>query len=149
MSMVVRCAVGSLRDLPDAFAYEGYRERFLPLTPGRDYPVYAVTSFKGGLWYYILDDDGLGEPIWYPSPIFEIVDGRVPDHWRLGQHAVGDAFRAILSFPEWSEDPHFYERLYDGDQIAVEAFRREVERRGVGQASDRHDPGPGVEPSPA
>jgi hypothetical protein len=89
--------------------------------------VYAVTSFLGGFWYYLLDDDQLGYPVWYPAPVFDVVDGQVPSNWELGHHDVGGGrFFAVLSFPEWARDRFFYERLVDGDPAAVSTFERIV-----------------------
>lgn len=130
--LTVRCIASTLGDVPEKFLSVELgvtRQNWVPLTVGREYVVYAVTAFLGGFWYYVLDDDRNAEPIWYPSPVFEIVDGRIPEHWRLGQQRVWDSFRNTLSFPAWADDPFFYERLYNEEADAVAAFQEETRIR--------------------
>lgn len=82
----------------------------------------------GGLWYYVLDDDDLDWPVWYPAELFEIVDGAIPSDWRVGTRATEQSgLRLILSFPEWVNQPSYYEKLVDGQPSAVVAF--EAQRR--------------------
>lgn len=127
MSITVECLANQLEHVPESFLYEkaGYRRTTVfPLTVGRRYVVYAVTSFIGGFWFYITDDDGLGYPVWYPSAVFRGIESRVPSDWILGHHFVNNrAYTTILSYPEWASDPHYYERLYNGEQSAVAAFQ--------------------------
>jgi hypothetical protein len=44
------------------------------LTEGREYVVFAVTSFLGGPWIYIADDEFSYYPVWHPTPLFTIVE---------------------------------------------------------------------------
>lgn len=101
------------------------------VTPGRSYAVFAVTIYLGVAWYYILDDDGHEWPTRIPAPLFEVVDGSLPDSWRIGYfHFAREDQYPILSFPEWAEDHHFYERLVDGDADTVRIFnerKREID----------------------
>ncbi len=102
-----------------------------PVTISRQYAVYAITIYLGVAWYYVLDDDGHDWPTWVPAPLFEVVDGSLPPSWRIGYFHFGkeDQF-PIVSFPEWAEDHTFYERLVDGDALAVSVFeerKREIE----------------------
>lgn len=102
-----------------------------PVTPGRTYAVFAVTIYLGLAWYYILNDDGHPWPTWAPAPLFEVVDGSLPNSWKICYFNFDRENQyPILSFPEWAEDPTFYERLVDGDEAATRAFnerRPEVE----------------------
>lgn len=128
MSLIVRCRENTLSGTPASFLDDrrGYRpSTILPLSAGAMYAVFAITSFAGGFWYYVLDDDGHSYPIWYPAPVFDVVSGRVPTGWVLGHHRAGDGgFVSILSFPAWASDPHFYEKLVDDDPAAVAVFDR-------------------------
>lgn len=96
-----------------------------PITIGHTYPVYAVTVLLGIAWYYILNDDGQPWPKWTPAPLFDITDGSFPSSWRFGyfRFSMEDQY-PIISFPEWSSDHGFYERLVDGEEEAVQVFNR-------------------------
>lgn len=103
-----------------------------PVTVGRSYPVYGVTILLGITWYYILDDDELPWPVWAPAPLFDVIDGTLPNSWQFGyfRFSLEQQF-PLLSFPEWAADHFFYERLVDGEEDAVRVFacrRQEVER---------------------
>jgi hypothetical protein len=102
-----------------------------PVTVGRSYHVYAVTIFLGIAWYYILNDDQHPWPTWTPAPLFDVKDGSLPASWRFGYFRFSNGHEyPILSFPEWSSDHAFYERLVDGEAEEVQIFekrRREVE----------------------
>lgn len=129
MTLRVICRSETLADAPDSFIDEGRgyrRSTSLPLTVGREYPVFALTNSIGGLWYYVLDDDdGDGVPIWYPSAVFDVVDGLIPEGWMLGHGRTSRSGQSVVIGPsEWAGDPTFYERLYDGDEVAVEQFRK-------------------------
>ncbi|MDP4504663.1 hypothetical protein [Nonomuraea turcica] len=100
-----------------------------PLTTGKEYIVYAITVAKDAFWYYILDDDERPYPIWYPSPLFEVTDGTPSSRWVVSYVPPGpltpDAGSSLIAFREWAMDHLYYERLVDGDEQAVAAFRRE------------------------
>lgn len=100
-------------------------DKEFPLTIDKEYVVYGVTVESNHAWYYLLDDDKLSFPIWYPAPLFELVSGDVPAGWKFGHHAFGpDHHSYVLSFPEWADDGGYYERLLDGDAHAEAVFQR-------------------------
>jgi hypothetical protein len=132
--MIVRCIANSGSALPQANidprrGYDSATE--FPLTIGRDYVVFALTTFLGTAWYYLLDDDGHAWPTWSPSALFDVVDGALPDSWIIGYFRVSTEDQGpLISFPEWAGDRAFYERLVEGEAAAVETFarrRREIE----------------------
>lgn len=139
--MIVRCIETTGDALPSASRdpLQGIdMDTVFAVSQEREYPVYAVTVLLGITWYYVMDDDRHPWPTWVPAPLFDVVDGSLPSSWRLGyfRFARDDQY-PILSFPEWAQDHQFYERLVDGDPVAVEVFshrRVEVEalpRNGV------------------
>lgn len=132
--MIVRCVANSGMDLPtvNLDPRSGYdRSTEFPLTLGREYPVFGLTVFLGTAWYYILDDDGNSWPIWFPSALFDVVDGTLPASWIVGHFRLGGEEQyTILSFPEWATDYNFYERLLDRDPDTERVFdlrRKEIE----------------------
>jgi hypothetical protein len=131
--MIVRCIANTGDVLPPASrdpsrGFDVGTE--FPVTVGRSYEVFAMTNVVGIAWFYVMDDHGEPWPTWMPSPLFEVVDGRLPSSWQVGYFRFSrDDQYPILSFPEWARDHSFYERLVDGEEEAVRVFdsrRREV-----------------------
>ncbi len=141
MSVVVRCRENNLEAVPAEFldVGRGYgRSTALPLSVGKLYVVYAVAGFVGGFWYYVFDDDDHGYPVWYPAAVFDVVSGKVPDEWELRHHRTSNGgVSSILSFSEWASDPHFYERLVDGEYAEVQLLE---EMRGSEPVTQLEDP---------
>lgn len=128
MSLRVMCRSSDLGSVPDSFLDEGRgyrRSTTLPLTVGRIYVVFAITNSIGGFWYYILDDDDGGVPVWYPSAVFDVLEGEIPEGWVLGHGGASRYGMSVVIGPrEWARDPTFYERLYGGDDAAIAVFRQ-------------------------
>lgn len=127
--MRVECIAASGAALPEVYVdpVGGYtRQAIFPLSAGGGYVVYAITLRRGGVWYYLVDDRELGYPVWYPAPLFRLVDGRLSRYWVFGFHEVGARDGdAVFAFPEWASDPFgFYNALSDGEAKARETFRR-------------------------
>jgi hypothetical protein len=125
--MKVRCVANSGDRLPDLYLDPagGYTNttRF-ELTKNKVYVVYAITLRRGGVWYYVLDESGVGYPVWIPAPLFEITDARISQYWTFGFADAGlrDG-SALFAFAEWARDPaDFYDRLTDGESSAVDVF---------------------------
>lgn len=124
--MRVRALSNSGETLPQSSLDErrGFaRSTRFRITVGAEYVVYAATVFLGHIWYYLVDDDKMAYPIWYPSGLFQVTEARLSQFWRY-QYYPGDGSRdaqPIFAFPEWAADRGYYERLVSG----------EVEARGV------------------
>lgn len=135
--MRVRCVANSGADLPDVCIDASLgisREKEFPLTIGSSYAVYAITTFKGSVWYYVFDDNELAYPVWRLAPLFEVGDPSLPDTWVYGyiRKDPKEVGFPLISFPEWALDHSFYERLVDGDEQAVTTFAmRKVEIEGA------------------
>ena len=132
--MIVESISNSGADLPTPMLdarMRVTRESAFAVTPGRSYAVYAITLHLGGMWYYIINDDDHSWPIWHPAPLFSVTDGRLPASWKYAYHRFDSEDQIpLISFPEWADDWSFYERLLDGDPVALRVFearRIEVE----------------------
>ncbi len=124
MRVEARSDSGSV--LPSSYldARRGYTEStYFPVTVGSEYAVYGITFFLGGAWYYLLDDDRNPWPVWKPAPLFEVADPALPVSWRVGYHRWPNADSFLVSWPEWSSDHFFYERLVDGERTELDLFR--------------------------
>jgi hypothetical protein len=130
--MMVRCVSSSGRILPEEFCNTQYgitRSTRYNLTEGRIYLVLAITNIIGYNFFYILEDGATDNPTPVPSPLFEIVDGRMSRHWKYqqelrGQHLANYFF--LIALPEWIEDKMFLENLMDGSPPQVLRFGEQV-----------------------
>lgn len=125
--MRVRCKANTGKAIPESYvdAVGGYgRETILPITVGAQYQVFALTMRGGGVWYYVLDDQRVGFPVWFPAPLFDVVDPRLSRFWVFGfvDEGVRDG-DAVLAVREWAQDPFgYYDRLSDGEPEATATF---------------------------
>ena len=127
--MKVRCISNTGVDLPERYLDEmaGYTAATVfEIKKTIEYVVYALAVRRSGVWYYVVDNSGVGYPIWHPAPLFELVDTRVSRYWRLGFVQEGPLEESsIFAFTEWADSPlEFYDRLSDGDAEAVAHFSR-------------------------
>jgi len=136
--MKVACISNTGKDLPEkVLDLEPYstlkREKiFSGITIGRVYIVYGFTIVKDFVWYYLCDDnyserDYMPFPLWYPSPLFEIIDRRLSKYWEFdaqpGERCESPS-GVIVAFPEWAKDPFYYDRLTDGFEPEIALFRK-------------------------
>ena len=90
----------------------------LNLEKGGEYCVYGITFRDNTPWYYICLGEDDDSPTAYPANLFSISDGRLSSYWRLSVNEPS------LVIEDWASDPSFYERLVDGDPLAIQSFRR-------------------------
>lgn len=129
--MRIKCIANEGKDLPEDCLDPrgGYgREAKFALIIGKEYNVYAITLFRGYVWYYICDEDYFSYPIWNPAPLFEVVDGRISRYWKYN-FTKGDkrwpGTKTIFAFEEWANDPYnYYDRLTNGNETEVAIFKR-------------------------
>jgi hypothetical protein len=90
------------------------------LTLGREYEVLALSMAPGGgVHLRIVGDDG-EVPALHVSDQFVVVDPQVPRSWIV---AISDLGALTLAPRAWLE-PGFWERYFDGEASAIEAFHR-------------------------
>jgi hypothetical protein len=127
--MKVRCTSRKGTSLPELYLDPsgGYMaDTIFPLQVGKNYVVYALTLRRGGVWYYLLDESGVGYPVWFPAPLFEVSDSKLSKYWVFGFHEAGlRAGDAVFAFAEWANDPlNFYDGLSDGRAEIRSVFQR-------------------------
>lgn len=130
--MIVKCISNRGEDLPAECldSNSGFsKTTTFNLEIGKHYLVYGVTLFLGYIWYFLEDEAFSYYPIWNPSPLFEIVDGRLSRYWICSfKNTNNGNFRTIFAFKEWANSPTFYEKLVDGEKEAVHRFAFYKER---------------------
>lgn len=102
------------------------RETEFHLIEGKEYTVYGITLFLGHIWYYLCDEAYSYYPIWNPSPLFKVTDERISRYWVYGHTPrTSQATEQVLfAFPEWVNDPYFYDQLTEGIDKYKEIFAK-------------------------
>ena len=127
--MKVRCRIDRQEHLPQEFL----DARILPgeavffpgeLTIGEEHVVYAMGVEAGQLWFYLCAGRGESVPFRYPSPAFDVIDGRISRSWVFDLVKTRHDSYPLLAFPEWVSDLAFYERLTDALEPELGIFRR-------------------------
>jgi hypothetical protein len=124
--MRVKCLSNLGTDLPETCRdpQSGFREDTkFAVELNKEYQVYGFTLFLGHIWYYLCDEHFTYYPRWNPAPLFEVTDGRLSKYWVFGYDRGVSKPRVIVAFPEWANDPYYYDKLSDGQKAAVEVFR--------------------------
>ena len=128
--MKVKCVFNLGRFLPrDILApFVGHDEDTeFDLLIDKEYIVYGMTLHRGYMWYYICDESSDSYPIMKPSPLFDVVDGRLSRCWIyvfMGGENQSSS-KTIITYPEWANDPYgYYNKLAKGEPEAVETFER-------------------------
>lgn len=126
--MKLLCIANTGAELPADFLDDagGFgRDSAFDVTVGRHYVVYAITLKSGHIWYYLCDDRGLPYPVWYPSALFQVIDGRPSRFWIFVHGSYARAGDILFAYPEWANDAlAYYDRLSDREPIAVQTFNR-------------------------
>jgi hypothetical protein len=123
--MRVRCLSksGTALSARVAGTRSGYDEgATFPLTPGKDYVVYALAFADTSVWYYLVDDHELWYPVHYPAELFEVIDDRLSRYWRFAFTPAHLDHQALLTIEEWAHDEYFYDRLTDKSASEVNKF---------------------------
>jgi hypothetical protein len=125
--MRIRCISNTSLGLPIALERFGYRgANPLPLTVGKEYTVYAVALLSDQIWYFIENDDAdaLRYPSREPAQLFRVLEGSLPHCWEFVLTPDHGDHLALISFPEWTRDRFFYDKLTDGQDREIEIFKR-------------------------
>ena len=113
--MKIKCISNKCADMPESALRPegGYgRNAVLPLVPGKEYIVYAMTVTEGYIWYYICDEDYhfLNYPVWKPCYLFSVSDGKLSKYWNYNflAHNGQISCYPIWAFNEWTSDYGFF-----------------------------------------
>jgi len=88
--MRIRCIENAYKSLPSTSVYQyspEYGDAKFSLQIGEDYIVYAIWSRGSEILYSILDSEYSRYPIWLPSTLFEVIDGRLSSCWQYAAHS--------------------------------------------------------------
>jgi hypothetical protein len=128
--MFIKCISKTGKPLPQALLNErsGFaRETEFDLIESKEYVVYAMTIEMGYIWYYICDESYGYFPIWQPSPLFQVISGKMSRYWIFAFYPETERYRSQISwaYPEWANNPYqYYDRLSDGEEEEVKIFKK-------------------------
>ncbi|SRR5579885_2378014 len=98
------------------------------ITVGKIYVVLSISLIDNSIYFghspifHVVDDAGRLVPV--PSCLFEIVDGRVSQHWEA---RAGGHFGLRLWPPEFYSE-YFHDELSEGNEATVAIFRKVYEK---------------------
>lgn len=93
----------------------------VPLEPGVDYLVAAVSFGPSVPWFFVFDrSPGLLAPILAPCLLLEVRDSRCSRAWQSGTWLDRlDRHHGLLAPACWTSDPMFHGRVFEGEEEAV------------------------------
>ena len=129
--MKVQCRINNLNEIPDKETRNRLSECIHRQGPDEDlivgeiYNVFALARWSdGGLRVYLHTIAESDHPNPYPLEMFEIVDATLPPNWLVNfEQQQGGLAVKLISFVEWHGDGQFYEKLVDGDEQAIAAYK--------------------------
>ena len=82
-----------------------------------------------GIMIYLHSIEESYFPYPYPIEMFKLLDSCLPSGWCVGfEKEQSGLIIKRITFPEWSNDANFYERLVDGDQPTKVIYERQRQR---------------------
>lgn len=126
--MLIKCMHNTGKDLPTdcLVPNSGFGvDADYQIVKNKNYVVYGMTLFSGYIWYFLFTESETYYPISYPSPLFKVVDGRLSKYWLYSFENAEkrESLRYIWAFPEWANDPYYYDRLTDGEIDDIKIFQ--------------------------
>jgi len=85
------------------------------------YTAYGLSYWRRALFYLIVDNTEL--PNWYPSDLFEVTDGRLPNNWQFKSYTSygSSPMEATLGYPELLDEKHAV-GLIEREPVAAAVF---------------------------
>jgi len=86
------------------------------------YTVYGMILIGDIMWYYLatnIDPIILSK---YPSPLFEILDGKLSKYW-ICSSTYTETPRSIFAFPKWANDPNFELKLRNKNKQELDLLK--------------------------
>jgi hypothetical protein len=123
--MRIKCIENKVAKLPEEIVNNfSISDSSFPILKGKEYIVYGMIVHLGYIWYYICDETYSDYPVWHPSPLFEIINGQLSRFW-IYSYKEGElsVLRPRWAFPEWANNPDFYDKLTDGEEREVKIFK--------------------------
>ena len=128
--MLIKCISKTAKSLPQDLLSPRSRftqETEFNLIESKEYIVYAMTIRMGYVWYYICDESYGYFPIWKPSPLFQVISGKMSRYWIFAFYPETERYisQTLWAYPEWTNKPYqYYDRLSDGEEEEVKIFKQ-------------------------
>ena len=98
-------------------------DRYGHLGLNRTYFVHGIQYEEGQVYYCILPLEDDRDWYQFDSEYFQVIDETVPTNWKFGMHR-GYFGCFIVSYEELIADEDHHGKLFDGDSIEEEIFRK-------------------------
>lgn len=119
----------------EAYARNIHQEQVW-LEIGKEYPIYGILfrDKKSTPWFFIQEEENDEYPKPHLAAFFNLTDNTIPSSWAFTDNS-GDLQDVALLPKIWADDPHFLERLIDGDNDATKYFKDLISKAHSGPAS--------------
>lgn len=99
-------------------------ESVVNVTVNKEYPVWAVSRWRGILFFQVINDFQI--PDWLPSWLFELTDRSIPNGWLCS--FFNDDIEMILGPCFLAESQDAYQAMVELTPESVEAFWHNVKK---------------------
>lgn len=127
--MRVKCLTNDINLLNDPLVHSRLQKsihidgELTDLSLGGIYNVLAIEERDKGVWIFLHTVEESDYPYPYPIELFEVVDNYLNANWCIKFELLSNkSFVKIISFSEWANDSHFYEKLINGDTKAINIY---------------------------
>ena len=133
--MIVKCIDDSGKGIP-LDKRENFCSEFTQfgVDIGKEYTVFGIIFFnkKNARLDYLLSDE-LGYPLFVPSDLFEVRDGKIPPQWHFFEVQSKTQALRVWGYEALSSFSH-YQGLVEREQVDIEKFQKA--RKALTEAND-------------
>jgi hypothetical protein len=123
--VIVKAIAESFPDAPDDGSWGFTKDSKAFITKDKEYPIYAISVFKGRVSFQILND--LDMVVWLPYRFFTVVDRSMPDDWEC--NVLHGEVQLILGPSFVSESEDAYTRMVEEELDQKENFWKRLEQQ--------------------
>lgn len=123
--MKVKCIANSGKDLSGKSLALGYtvESRFDELKIGESYFVYGMHVYEGMISYLLIDEE-INRPFWYPAELFVVSDHRLPVEWYFNYYGDREDYlvSAVWGYKELALDENHHDGLLEREPEDMKIF---------------------------
>lgn len=92
------------------------------LTLGKEYIVLMIEVYSNKNYFLLVDDSSNQAPHLHDAKQFKVTSHYVPSNWQIN---AGELEIVTIGPKAW-QDPTFWERCHDGEELALEIYKQEA-----------------------
>ena len=103
------------------------------LEVGQEYLVFGLDLYMG-VSRYLLQPENYYYPLWFPSPLFVILNPILPPCFQVEAHTVREDHVLTIGHPLWLHSAYLHDRITEREPSAMElwqSIRNDVQRLSI------------------